>query len=198
MRISLAVFGFLLTSWLASAQSNFAVTGAAIPAALLQQNYGRVPKGITGFDLNICNTSATKQSIVSSQIYQALAESNPGLQPIGRQMMLAAILHNQNRSIATLLPIVLNSITGVLSILGSTKYNPPTGLVAGVALGTISVQQIFGNFKPLLSADQVAKFEDQVLEPALVLDSGSCLERTVFATVTAVPAKSRPLNFRVK
>jgi hypothetical protein len=58
--------------------------------------------------------------------------------------------------------------------------------------------------KPILSADQVEKFEAQVLEPALVLDSGSCVERTVFVITTAsskgkanLRITAEPLSFHI-
>ncbi len=193
-----ALLNLILFSGLVSAQNTFSVTGTAIPPSLLQQNYGKVPKGISGYDLNICNIANSKQSIVSSEIYQALAQSNAGLQPIGRQIMLAAILRSQNRSTGTVMSMALNSVTGVLSILSSSKYGPPTGVVSGAALGAISAQQILMNLKPVLTNDQVEKFETEVLEPALVLDSGSCVERTVFAATANPAARKNALNFRVR
>lgn len=114
--LSWTLFHFLFLNGLAFAQDNFVVTGTVIPDALLQQNYGKVPKNVTAYDLNVCNVSDSKQSIVSSKIYQALAQSTSGLQPIGRQIMLAAILRSQNHSKGTIFTIVLNSVEGVLSI----------------------------------------------------------------------------------
>jgi hypothetical protein len=70
-----------LCAGMAPAQNTFAVTGTAIPASLMQQNYGKLPKETTGYDLNICNITNAKQSIVSSEIYQALSQSNAGLHP---------------------------------------------------------------------------------------------------------------------
>ena len=168
----------------AAAADNFVVTGTAIPADLLQQNYGKLPKGIVAYDLNICNVSPVKQSIVSSAIYQALAQSTAGLQPIGRQIMLASLLRNQSRSKGSIFTMVLNSVTGVLAVLSSSKLSPPAGVVTGTALAAISAQQILTSLKPVLTNDQVEKFENEVLEPALVLDAGSCVERTVFAAST--------------
>ena len=190
--------GMVLLGGSAFGQNTFSVSGTAIPASLLQQNYGKLPKDISGYDLNICNVSASKQSIVSSEIYQALAQSTAGLQPIGRQIMLASILRNQNRSTGTILSMALNSVTGIVSILSSSKYGPPAGLVTGVALGAISAQQIFSNWKPVLTSDQLERFEGEVLEPALVLDSGSCVERTVFAAAATSQASKHPLNFHVR
>jgi hypothetical protein len=195
--VAWALLSFLCGG-VASAQNTFAVTGTAIPASLLQQNYGKLPKDTTGYDLNICNITNAKQSIVSSEIYQALAQSNAGLQPIGRQIMLAAILRNQNHSTGTILGMVMNSVTGVLSALSSSKYGPPSGLVTAAALGTISAQQVLGNLKPVLTNSQLEKFEGEVLEPALVLDGGSCVERTVFAAATTPSAKAHSLTFHVR
>ncbi len=196
-------FIWLLASLMAacgmsSAQNTFTITGTAIPAELVQQNYGRLPKSITAYDLNVCNVSGSKQSVVSSEIYQALSQSNTGLQPIGKQIMLAAILRNQNRSSGTLFTVTLNSVTGILSILSSSKYSPPPGVVTGAALGAISAQQILTNLKPVLTTDQVEKFEAEVLEPALVLDSGSCVERTVFTSAIDPSSKAHKLSFHVR
>jgi hypothetical protein len=188
----------MLGSGAGFAQDTFVVTGTAIPAELLKLNYGSLPTSVRAFDLSICNVTANKQSLVSSEIYQALAQSNAGLQPIARQIMLAAILRNQNHSVASILNMVLNSATGVLSVLGAAKTKIPTGLLAGAALGSLSAQQLITNLRPVLTADQVEKFENQVLEPALVLDSGSCAERTVFASTENAKAKTQSLSFHVR
>lgn len=181
----------------AQAQATFEITGTPIPPRLLQENYGSVPKGIGAYDLSICNVTDVKQSIVSSRIYQALSQANAGLQPIGRQIMLAAILRNQNHSAINILNVVLSSTTGVLSVLNSSKYKVPSGLLTTAALGSLAGQQLITSLKPILSADQLEKFDDQVLEPALVLDSGSCVERTVFVSSTDPKAKSQPLSFHI-
>lgn len=196
--VGLAITGLFLCVMAGFAQDTFVVTGTAIPQDLLQQNYGRMPKGITAYDLSICNVTEQRQSIVSSRIYQALAESNNGLQPIGRQIMLAAILRNQNRSVSTVLAIALNSVSGVLAVVSSSRYKPPAGLVTGAALASISAQQLMSTLRPVLSADQVEKFESQVLEPALVLDGGSCVERTVFTSAPKTAAQVRSLNFHIR
>ena len=179
------------------AQSTFEITGTPIPSGLLQQNYGSVPKGVGAYDFSICNITETKQSIVSSRIYQALADSNASLQPIGRQIMLAAILRNQNHSVANILNVALSATTGVLSILGASKYKVSGGVVAGAALGSLAAQQVLNSLKPILSPDQLEKFETQVLEPALVLDGGSCVERTVFVTSAGSKANIQPLSFHI-
>lgn len=198
-RFSAAVLFATVFSASLLAQQTFVVTGTAIPPALLQQNYGRMPKGIQAFDLSICNVTASKQSLVSSEIYQALAQSNSELRPIGRQIMLASILHNQSHSASAILGLILNSTSGVLSSLSSSRYAVPAGLVAGAALVSISAQQILSNMKPVLTADELEKFESQVLEPALVLDGGSCVERTVFTSSSVNPKnRSQSLNFHVR
>jgi|GEM_PF-1667073 len=190
--------GMALASALTFAQATFDITGTAIPANLLQQNYGKLPKGLIAYDLSICNVSTTKQSVVSSEIYQAMSESNAALHPIGRQIMLAAILRNQTHSAMNILSLVLSSTTGVLSVLSSSKSGIPEGLATAAALGSLSAQQLITSLKPVLSDDQIEKFESQVLEPALVLDSGSCIERTVFAATTDPKSKTQPLSFRVR
>jgi hypothetical protein len=194
----MAVFSLALSCGFSFAQSTFTVTGTPIPQALLQQNYGSVPKGIIAYDLNICNSSPAKQSLVSSEIYQAISTENATVQPIGRQIMLAAILRNQNHSVSNILKVSLTSATAVLSILGSSKYHVPSGLVTGAALASISGQQVLTDLSPILSADQLEKFETQVLEPALVLDGGSCVERTVFALGASSKAKPQTLSFHVR
>ena len=193
--VSLALF---IGAGLSFSQSTFQITGTAIPPQLLNENYGKLPAGIAGFDLNVCNIGATKQAVVQSEIFQALAQTYPGLQPIGREILLAAILRTQNRNAASITSMVLSSATSVLSILSSARYSVPPGVVSGAALGTMTAQQVLSGLKPVLSADMLANFERQVLESAIVLDSGSCVERTIFATVSAPAQKSKPLSFHVR
>lgn len=198
---AVSILGLVMWCGAAFGQTTFMITGTPIPAALLKLNYGSLPKGILAFDLNICNETDKKADLTSSQVFQALAESTTGIQPIGRQIMLAAILRNQQRSLSTILTVALNSTTGVLSVLGATRSNLPAGALAGAALGSVVVQQLLTGLSPVLSADQVEKFESQVLEPALVMDGGSCVERTVFtATSTTPTSKTRypDLSFRVR
>jgi hypothetical protein len=177
--IGVAMGGLLAMT--AAAQQTFSVTGTQIPLDLVKVNYGKLPKTIQAFDLNICNQSAAKESLTSSQIYQSLVEANPHLQPIGRQIIMGEILQNQQRSIATVLTVVLNSTVGVLSVLGAARTGVPANVLAGAAVGSAVGQQLLSSLKPVLTADQVQRYESQVLEPALVLDGGSCVERTVFA-----------------
>jgi hypothetical protein len=181
-------------------QATFDVTGTSVPVDLLQQNYGRLPRHVGAFDLNICNSTSVKQSVISSQIFQALAKSNPEVQPIGRQIMLATILRNQGRSPLTILNVSVASVSALVSVLGVSKYTLPAQWAAGLAIASFSGQQIISSLRPVISADQLQKFESQVLEPALVLDAGSCVERTVF-TVTNDPntkTKAKALNFSVR
>jgi len=173
-----------------AAQDTFTVTGTPIPADLLKMNYGPMPKGVAGFDINLCNVTAEKHSVTSSQIYQALMEAQPDLQPIGRQIMLAAILRNQNRSLRTVLSLGLTSTTGVLSVLGQGRSVASGSALSAVALGALIGQQLLSTWSPVLTADQVEKFESQVLESALVMDSGSCVERTIFTAVIGSPKKA--------
>jgi len=180
----------LSTFGLLAAQDTFTVTGTPIPVDLLKMNYGPMPKGVAGFDINLCNVTAAKHSITSSQIYLALTQAQPDLQPIGRQIMLAAILRNQNHSLSTVLSLGLTSTTGVLSVLGTGRSG-----ASAVALGALVGQQLLNTWSPVLTAGQVEKFESQVLESALVMDSGSCVERTIFTTVasSAKKAARRPV-----
>jgi len=102
-RLASVIGGLALAAGFGHAQGTFQVTGTPIPTELVKQNYGTVPKGITAYDLSICNITAIKQSVVSSRIFQALSESSTSLQPIGKQIMLAAILRNQNRTKSSIL-----------------------------------------------------------------------------------------------
>lgn len=190
------ILAAIVSGILAPAQT-FVVTGTQIPRGLLRQSYGNVPKGIAAFDLSICNVTDKKQSVVSSEIYQALSQSNAGLQPLGRQIILAAILKNQSHSFSNIFTLTLNAASGVLSALEASHTLVPPPVVGAAALGSIAVQQVMSSFKPVLSADQVEKFEDQVLEPALVLDAGSCVERSVFTATANPKAKPQSLRFQV-
>ncbi len=204
MRLFFIPVALLLLCGLAGAQTDFQVTGTPIPANLLRQNYGAIPTGISAYDLNICNVTDSKQSLVSSKVYQALSGAGASLEPIGRDIMLAAIVQNQAHTLTNILSIVLNSTTSVLTVLGASRYRLPSGIVTGAALGSLTGQQVINSLKPILSADQVEKFEAQVLEPALVLDSGSCVERTVFVITTAnsrgkakLSVMAEPLSFHI-
>jgi hypothetical protein len=183
-----------------NAQDTFEITGTPVPAQLLTQNYGPVIKGVSAYDLNICNITDLKQSLTSSKVYQALMQADMTIQPVGREIMLASILRNQNRSLANLLGIAMSSATGVLSVLGTSRFSLPPTWTTAAALASLTGQQVLTNLKPVLSADQLEKFENQVLESALVMDSGTCVERTVFtitASGTKSNAKRQGLSFRI-
>jgi hypothetical protein len=162
-------------------------------------NYGKIPKTVDAFDLNICNQSADKHAVTASQIYQGLAESNVNLQPLGGQIMLAAVLQNQRHSLTTILSVAVNSAVGVLSVLGAARTGISPGTLAGAALGAAIGQQLLDNLKPVLTPSQLARYQNQVLESALVLDGGSCVERTVF-TLVAPGSKNKfqNLTFHVR
>ena len=189
-----------LTLWgsFSFGQTTFDVTGTSVPPDLLRQNYGTLPKGVGAFDLSICNLTATRQSIVSSEIYQNLAQSNPGIQPIGRQIMLAAILHNQGHSPLNIVNVALTSMTGVFAVLGASKYGLPAKWATGFAIASLSSGPVLNALRPVMSTDQLQKFESQVLEPALVLDGGSCAERTVFTVAMTSRQRSTNLSFHVR
>lgn len=157
-----------------------------------------MPKGISAYDLSICNTSDLKHSIVSSEIFQALSKSNTGLQPIGSQIMLTAILRNQSWTLTNVLAVAMNVSAGILSVLNSSKVGLPSGAATGATLASLSLQQVLSNLKPVTPAEQLEKFESQVLEPALVLDGGSCVERTVFTVTDQPKAKAAGLSFHVR
>jgi hypothetical protein len=70
--------------------------------------------------------------------------------------------------------------------------------LAAIALGSFSAQQLTTGQNTSVSADQLEKFETQVLEPALVLDSGSCVERTVFTAMQDSRIKPADLSFHVR
>jgi hypothetical protein len=179
----------LCTAAKLAAQDTFAITGTSIPVDLLRLNYGALPNGIEGYDLNICNLTVGRQSITSSEIYQALVETQVNLRPIGRQIMLAAILRNQNHSAKTWISLGLGSTTSVLSVLDQGRSAGSSGATSAIALASLVGQQLLANWSPVLTADQVEKFESQVLESALIMDGGSCVERTVFAVTAAIAPK---------
>ena len=189
-----------LTLWgsLSFGQTTFDVTGTPIPPDLLRQNYGTMPKGVGAYDLNICNQTANKQTLVSSEIYQSLVQSNPDVQPIGAQIMLAAILHNQGHSTLNIVNIALTSMTGVFAVLAASKYSLPAKWATGFAIASLSSQPVLSALRPVMSVDQLQKFEGQVLQPALVLDSGSCAERTVFTVKTSPKVRPSNLSFHVR
>jgi len=195
---NLGLAALIITSLCAEsfAQSTFEVTGTPLPATLLKQNYGKTPKGTAAYDLNICNSSHVRQSVVSSEIYQALSRSDAMLQPIGRQVILASILRTQNWSTPRILSLALNAATGVLMLLTSPKGSGQ--LVAAIALGSLSTQQVTTGLTGNATADQLEKFEAQVLEPALVLDAGSCVERTVFTALDSKVKRPAGLSFHVR
>jgi hypothetical protein len=197
-RIIFAVMSLLI--WRpAFAQDKITVSGTPIPQQLLEENYGKLPKGIGGYDLNICNTSDQKQTVVSTQVYQALAQSNVSLSPVGRQIMLASILRNQNRSLMSILGVSLTTATGVVAVLGSSRSLPiSSGAIAAIGLGTILLGQVTSALKPVSAPDKMEKFDREVLEPALVLDAGSCVERTVFALNTDRTSKPAALQFHMR
>jgi hypothetical protein len=179
-------------------QTTFEVTGTAIPQSLVQENYGKIPAGIAAYDLNICNVTNNKQSVVSSAIYQALAQSATGLQPIGRQIMLAPILRNRDHSAGAIAGLILNSATGVFSVLSASNRAVPTNVLSGVAIASMAAQSVLTHLSPVLTNNQVQKFESEVLEPALVLDGGSCVERTVFALSATSKRNGQILSFHVR
>lgn len=196
MKTIRALLFLTLCAGIVSAQQpTFEITGTAIPPGLLKLNYGNMPKGIQGYDLNICNMTAVRHALTSSEVYQALVASENDLRPIGRQIMLAAILRNQNHSLKTWLNLGLGSATSVLSVLGSSHARLPSSALSAAALGALIGQQLLATWSPVLTADQVEKFESQVLEPTLLMDGGSCLERTVFALRDAeVKSSALPKN----
>jgi hypothetical protein len=181
------------------AQRTFEVTGTPVPVTLVKKNYGRMPKGIAAYDLNICNSSRVKQPVVSSEIYQALSRSDGTLQPIGRQIVLASMLRSHNWNALRILSLALNSAMGVLTVLNASKAGGSGQLLAAIALGSLSTQQLTMGLNKNTSAGQLEKFDAQVLEPALVLDAGSCVERTVFtAGQNSKVKKPAALSFHVR
>ncbi len=195
--ISVAICGMLAMA--TDAQSVFSVTGTRIPAELVRVNYGKLPLSIDALDLDICNQTSDKHAVTASQIYQALAESNLRLQPLGKQIMLAVILRNQRHSAATVLSVVVNTTVGVLSVLGAARTGVSANILAGTAVGSAIAQQLLNNLKPVLTADQVSRYENEVLESALVLDGGSCVERTVFTLVSPTSKNDfKNLTFHVR
>ncbi len=199
MKTQIALAAALLCATLASAQDTFTVTGTMIPTALLTQNYGSMPKGIVGYDLTICNVTDQKQTIVSSQVYQALATSTGQILPVGRQILLASILSSERKDVLSLVTFGLNTAVGIFSLMStSTSMNPPGNVKTGISLASLSLQQFTGNFKPILPADNLQKFDADTLPQAMVLDSRSCSEKTLFALASTPNTKTSALAFHIK
>lgn len=180
----------------ARAQNTLNISATPLPASLLTQNYGKMPRGIGGFDVTICNASSTKQTVISSDIFQAMVQQQAGIQPIGKQIMLAAILRNQNNNFFNILNVALGSASGVLSVL-SSAHSIPNTVITGTSLGSLALQQVLNNLKPYSSASALQQFDSQILETALSLDGGSCVERTIFTLLANSKVKPAPLSFHV-
>ena len=198
MRLVVATaLGMALLQGLGFGQATFEVTGTPVPPDLLKVNYGALPKSMGAFDVSICNLTELKQTVLSSRVYHALAASNPNLQPIGRQTVLAVILRNQGRRPYNILSVTLNSASGIFSVIGASKLALPPNLSTAIAFAALTGQQLLPTLKPVTTVDQIEKFESQALEPSLLLDGGACVQRTVF-TVLSDRAKATPLSFRVR
>ena len=182
-----------------AAQDKFTVSGTPIPDPLAVANYGPMPKGVTGYDVSICNATDQRLSVVSSQIYQSLSQANVALKPLGRQIMLTAILQNQRRSVASILGVALNSATSIVALLSASGGTTiPRGFETAAGLGSIVLGQVTSQLKPVLPPDKVEKFDREVLEPALVLDGGSCVERTIFALSGNPKIPPASLSFHIR
>lgn len=192
-----AAIGIALVGGLSFGQATFEVTGTPVPSDLLRANFGSLPKSLGAFDLDICNLTELRQTVISSKIYQSLALTSPDLQPVGRQLVLAAILRNQGRRPLNLLSIALTSVGGAFSVLSASKYALPVNWSSAIAFATVTGQQLVTGFKPVMTADQVETFDKQVLEPSFLLDGGSCEQRTVFTVLTS-KVKTTSLSFHVR
>jgi hypothetical protein len=152
MRVLIALAVALLYATSATAQDTFT---ALIPPSLLTRNYGSMPNDIVGFDLTICNATDQKQSVISSQVYHARAASTGQIMPVGSQILRASILCTEHTR-------YVRAEHGSWSFLfneSSKKVNPPAGAKTGVRLAALSPQQFSNNFKSVLSADKLQKFE---------------------------------------
>jgi hypothetical protein len=176
------------------AQNALNISATPLPTSLLTQNYGKLPKNIGGYDLTICNGSSAKLTVISSEIFQALVQQQAGVQPIGKQIMLAALLRNQNNSFFSILNMALGSAAGVLSVL-SSAHTIPSNVITGTSLGSLALQQVLNSLRPYSSASALQELENQILETAISLDSGSCVERTVFTLIANKKVKQAPLSF---
>jgi hypothetical protein len=137
--------------------------------------------------------------VISTRIYQELANSNVSITPIGKQIMLASILRNQGWSVTEILNVALVSATGVMALLSpSAAVRVPNGVKTAMGVTTLTLSQLSNVLKPVIGQDKVEKFEREVLESALVLDTGSCVERTLFVATSEPKAKPATLQFRVK
>ncbi len=199
MKIPTAFAIALLWSTLAAAQDRFTVTGTVIPAFLLTRNYGSMPKGIVGYDLTICNATDQEQSVINTQAYQALAASTSQIVPVGSQLLLAQMLGAERKDVLSLATFGLNTAAGMFALLStSRKLNAPTGVKTGVGLASIALPQFMDYLQSARPADKLQKYEADVLPQALVLDSRSCVEKTLFAVATSPHIKPAAIAFHIK
>ncbi len=192
-----ATLGMAFWGGLGYGQATFEVTGTPVPPDLLKANFGSLPKSIGAFDTNICNLTELKQTVISSRIYQGLASSNRDLQPLGRQLVLAAMLKRQAHRPINIFAWSLGTVTGVFSVVSASKYALPGNWATAVAFASLTSQQLLGSLKPPTTVDEIEKFESQALEPSFMLDGGSCVQRTVFVVVSN-RAKATNLSFHVR
>ena len=182
-----------------AAEDKFTVTGTPIPKGLLEDSYGKLPKDLAAYDVIICNATEEKQSVTSTRIYQSLTKSNPDLQPLGRQIVLASTLRSEKHSVWNILNVSMTTATAVFGLMSNSKdFDVGSGVKTAVALSSLALQQFMTSFQPSLPPDRMQKFDREALEPALVLDSGSCVERTVFAVASDPKQAPEALSFRVQ
>ena len=199
MKIGIALGALLLRALLATAQDTFTVTGTAIPPSLLARNYGSMPKGIVGYELTICNTTDQKQSLTRSQVDQALAGSTSQITPVASQVILASMLTTRGQKILSFATFGLNTAVGICALLStSKKSNPPANVKTGISVASMTLPQLATLLQPVPPVDRVQKYETDVLPPALVLDSNSCVEKILFVVAAAPNAKPEALAFHIK
>lgn len=187
-----------LCGGLSLAQTTFEVTGTPVPPDLLKASYGALPKSIGAFDISICNLTELKQTVISSKVTQALSQTYPQLRPMGRQMVLSAMLHNQGRRPLSVLNTSLTAVGSAFSVLSASKYALPSNWSSAIAFASIATQQLLSGFKPVMSAEQIEKFQTEALEPSFLLSGGSCEQRTLFTVTTPPVSKPSSLSFHVR
>jgi len=178
-----------------TATNKFSITATVIPIKLLETNYGPMPKGIEGLDINACNSTNEKPYLLSGQVYQVLLDNQQALQPVGDNIMFAAIVQNQNHNLKSWLSMALTATTGTLSVLGtSSTAHISSGLTSGLAVGSLIGQALLTSFNPALTANQLQNFHENVLQSQTVVASDSCVEKTVFVVNTLYPKPASPFN----
>ena len=136
---------------------------------------------------------------LSAQVVNALVERN-GVDPAQiEDLQWGCVTQIEEQAWNIGRNVALTAGTGVFALLSTSKtMNVPDSAKTVIALGSLLFGQVTASLQPVLPADKVEKFDREVLEPSLVLDGGSCVERTVFASLDDGSTKTPALVFHVR